>query len=147
MAKSKAKSLDQMTRTELAEHHANLLALNREGIKALTELVEKSEAFLREFYNEQGLTPGTIINGVQFTERLNPAKLVGATGKAMDLKTNQLIARLSDDYKTQKLNLPLIASVWDSDATVRAIVKDLGLTIEQTSSVSLKVVGQAAPSE
>lgn len=145
--KAKAKTLAEMTCAELADYHAENLVAKRNTVKELTEQLEAHEAYLRNFYVEQGIQPGTVINGVQFTERFNPAKLVGATGKAMELKQSQLIARLADDYKTTKLNVGLIASVWESDATVRALVKDLGLEVEQNYSVSLKVVDQPSPSK
>jgi hypothetical protein len=145
--KAKAKTLAEMTPTELVEFHAKNFATKSAAIKALTKELEATKTFLADFYKAQGFFPGTTAHGIKFVEKQNPPSLTGPTGKLLEHMKGVLLSDLPKEYRQEVINVGLLAATVSSNAAIRALVEKHGFEIKHTKSITFKVVGESDSDE
>ncbi len=115
---------------------AQIVALRHQKAQ-LEEEITGLEDELRAYVLETG---EKVIGPLMAYERQNPPKLVGATGKKLEVLVAQLTKQLPEEFWKRKLELTTILASIDSDANLRAQLLSKGLSIEQGSGWHFKVI-------
>jgi hypothetical protein len=128
----------EMTPEEQVAMYAQNYLHTCERIAQLEEDKAALKEHLEDYYQE---TKNANIAGLlTVQERASGVKLTGASGKRMDMLKEQLIRELPKGYVKEEMKLDLgrmYASV-DTDASLRALLREAGLNLEQNTIIVLK---------
>lgn len=112
---------------------AHILELRKQIDELENELDQETQA-LTDYVLATGETDFGQLVAIQ---RLNPPKLVGASGKTMEAHVAQLILQFPG-YVLQKLNLTGMLAAWETDHNLKNALKARFLEIKRESSWSFK---------
>lgn len=140
MSKAKKEAVAPPTPEQQAELDANRIAEIKREIETLdAELTETQDRLLEwAKANEKSELFGLFT----VVQRQNPPKLVGATGKLLEMHTEKLLTELDAQYVSEKKSLDLkrIQAALDTDPALAALLKVKGLSIVQESSTNLRKI-------
>lgn len=125
----------QLSPSEAARARAATIVKLRQQKTELEAQLKEQEDLLRSYVLETGEKQ---IGPLMAYERMNPPKLEGASGKALEAHTSQL-AKQFPDYTQIKLDLSEMLAAWDTDVNLRNAFQARGLSIDRQSQWYFKV--------
>ncbi len=139
MSKAKKEAIAP-TAEQQAEMDAQRIVDIRKQMEDLDAELSLVQERLLGWATENGKTE--LFGKFNVVERQNAPKLVGATGKLLEMHTEKLLAELDAQYVSEKKSLDIkrIAAALDSDPALAALLKVKGLSIVQESSTSLRKI-------
>lgn len=126
-----------LTPTQQAHARAEKIIALRKQIDALeTELATETDS-LRLYALETG---ERTIGPLLCYERSSSPRLVGASGKKMELYQEQLTNMLPEQYWNKKLDVSRMMAALDTDFNLRALLVERGLSIDAPVSLYFKEI-------
>lgn len=116
-----------LTRREEAVEKAKKLLVKRNELLVLTEEIAAITCDLETYYKE---TRETDFEVVTVSIRKGAAKIVGATGKALDLAKRKLMDELDAGYLKKGLDMTAIEAMCKSDNALIGALSKYGLSVE-----------------
>ena len=140
MSKVKKEATAPPTPEQQAELDAKRILEIRHQMETLDAELTEVEARLKEWAAANDKTE--LFGLFTVVTRQNAPKLVGATGKLLEMHTEKLLTELDAQYISEKktLDLKRIQAALESDAALAALLKVKGLSIVQESSTGLRKV-------
>lgn len=133
-----AKKTVTLSPSQQLENDARSLLDYRKSIVELESKIVEIEARLKAHYSSTGDTE--VAGLIAFTQRVNPPRLDGATGKRMEMLKEKLLRELPSDYvrTSNSLDIGRMEASVSSDPILRAMLNESGLKITRTTSISIK---------
>lgn len=126
-----------------AKTKAEALRMLREQKTALEAEIETVEGELRQYVADTGEVS---IGPMLAYERLNPPKLVGASGKSLEAHQDVLV-RQFPGYVQQKLNLTAMLASLGTDPSLRDALEARGLQISREIKWYFKAAAEVEPEQ
>lgn len=140
MSKAKKEAVAPPTPEQQAELDANRIVEIRQKMEDLDAELSLTQERLLDWAKANQKTE--LFGVFTVVQRQNVPKLVGATGKLLEMHTEKLLTELDPQFISEKKSLDLkrIQAALETDPALAALLKVKGLSVVQESSTSLRKI-------